>query len=102
MQASDIKHRQKSSNKQQNGEKRRSEDEEKKESLTRESFSVDEKKKESFSLDEKKKEPVIREGFSADVKFSVSLMCLALSVIIAWSAHFSHDINNNTSVFLSL
>ncbi|KAK7149137.1 hypothetical protein R3I94_008674 [Phoxinus phoxinus] len=85
MQTSDIKHRQKSSNKQQNGEKRRSEDEKKKESVTRESFSADEKKNESFSAVEKKKESVItRESFSADVKFSVSLMCLALSVIVAW------------------
>ncbi|XP_056090818.1 inhibitor of nuclear factor kappa-B kinase-interacting protein [Rhinichthys klamathensis goyatoka] len=85
MQISDIKHRQKSSNKQQNGEKRRSEDETKKESVIRESFSPDEKKKDSLSPDEKKKESVIiRESFSADVKFSVSLMCLALSVIVAW------------------
>ncbi|XP_077065551.1 inhibitor of nuclear factor kappa-B kinase-interacting protein isoform X3 [Siphateles boraxobius] len=85
MQISDIKHRQKSSNnKQQNGEKWRSEDEKKKEPKKKESFSADEKKKESFSAVEKKKEPVIRESFRADVKFSVSLMCLALSVIIAW------------------
>ncbi|CAM4574168.1 unnamed protein product [Leuciscus chuanchicus] len=89
MQNSDIKHRQKSSNKQQNGEKRRSEDEKKKESVIRESLSADEKNKESFSEDEKKRESFSedekkRESLSADVKFSVSLMCLALSVIIAW------------------
>ncbi|KAG1927651.1 inhibitor of nuclear factor kappa-B kinase-interacting protein isoform X1 [Pimephales promelas] len=84
MQISDIKHRQKSSNKQQNGEKRRSEDEKKKESVIRDSFSPDEKKKDSFSAAEKKESVIIRESFRPDVKFCVSLMCLALSVIVAW------------------
>jgi len=90
MQISDIKHRQKSSNKQQNGEKRRSEDEKKKkDSVIRDSFSPDEKKKDSFSAAEKKESVIIRESFRADVKFCVSLMCLALSVIVAWSVHLS-------------
>ncbi|KAK2892372.1 hypothetical protein Q8A67_012360 [Cirrhinus molitorella] len=66
MQDSGVKQRQKSQNKQQNGEKRRTEDEEK---------------------EKKKKESVIRAAssrFSPDVKLSVSLMCLSVSVIMTW------------------
>ncbi|XP_050964512.1 inhibitor of nuclear factor kappa-B kinase-interacting protein isoform X2 [Labeo rohita] len=62
MQKSGVKQRQRSSNKPQNGEQRRTEDEE-------------------------EKEPVIRASssrFSPDVKLSVSLMCLTVSVIITW------------------
>ncbi|XP_067284736.1 inhibitor of nuclear factor kappa-B kinase-interacting protein isoform X2 [Pseudorasbora parva] len=57
MQTSDLKQRQKSSNKQQNGEKKKKEDENKNE-------------------DEKKKKE------SVDVKLCVSLLCLALSLLV--------------------
>lgn len=69
MQISDLKQRQKSLNKQQNGEKR-------------------------SAAAEKKKEAVKRASpFSPDAKLCVSLMCLALSLSITWSVHsyFKHE-----------